>query len=140
MFFFFFSSRRLHTRCALVTGVQTCALPIYPSLSASSATTTSIPIQAGYYKANGVNVRIQPSQSGSESALADSSGHAFATSAGMTALLVAASKDPTPVIVAASYRHSWDIDERSEEHTSELQSRMRNAYAVCGWKKHSSME
>src|SRR3546814_12596335 len=29
MILFFFSSRRLHTRCALVTGVQTCALPIY---------------------------------------------------------------------------------------------------------------
>src|SRR3546814_2331067 len=28
MFMFFFSSRRRHTRCALVTGVQTCALPI----------------------------------------------------------------------------------------------------------------
>src|SRR3546814_4290720 len=26
---FFFSSRKRHTRCALVTGVQTCALPIY---------------------------------------------------------------------------------------------------------------
>src|SRR3546814_10898338 len=26
---FFFSSRRRHTRCALGTGVQTCALPIY---------------------------------------------------------------------------------------------------------------
>src|SRR3546814_2554632 len=26
---FFLSSRRRHTRCALVTGVQTCALPIY---------------------------------------------------------------------------------------------------------------
>src|SRR3546814_5506313 len=25
---FFFSSRRRHTNCALVTGVQTCALPI----------------------------------------------------------------------------------------------------------------
>src|SRR3546814_13450502 len=29
MYIFFFSSRRRHTRCALVTGVQTCALPIY---------------------------------------------------------------------------------------------------------------
>src|SRR3546814_14026876 len=27
-FSFFFSSRRRHTRCAVVTGVQTCALPI----------------------------------------------------------------------------------------------------------------
>src|SRR3546814_2661199 len=31
MFIFFFSSRRRHTKCALVTGVQTCALPIYPN-------------------------------------------------------------------------------------------------------------
>src|SRR3546814_4251308 len=29
MLVFFFSSRRRHTRCALVTGVQTCALPIW---------------------------------------------------------------------------------------------------------------
>src|SRR3546814_3443574 len=28
LLWFFFSSRRRHTRCALVTGVQTCALPI----------------------------------------------------------------------------------------------------------------
>src|SRR3546814_8675527 len=38
----FFSSRRRHTRCALVTGVQTCALPIFrqvtrPSISMISA-------------------------------------------------------------------------------------------------------
>src|SRR3546814_7709271 len=29
LYVFFFSSRRRHTRCALVTGVQTCALPIF---------------------------------------------------------------------------------------------------------------
>src|SRR3546814_3505850 len=29
MICFFFSRRRRHTRCAVVTGVQTCALPIY---------------------------------------------------------------------------------------------------------------
>src|SRR3546814_11700624 len=28
-----FSSRRRHTRCALVTGVQTCALPIFQGLA-----------------------------------------------------------------------------------------------------------
>src|SRR3546814_8515922 len=34
---FFFSSRRRHTRCALVTGVQTCALPIsQPTLCVTS--------------------------------------------------------------------------------------------------------
>src|SRR3546814_7375360 len=32
--FFFFSSIRRHTRCALVTGVQTCALPICPRTAA----------------------------------------------------------------------------------------------------------
>src|SRR3546814_2126513 len=42
---FFFSSRRRHTRCALVTGVQTCALPISRSapprqLSAHDSSTT----------------------------------------------------------------------------------------------------
>src|SRR3546814_10629292 len=36
--FFFFSSRRRHTRCALVTGVQTCALPICFSASTSTGT------------------------------------------------------------------------------------------------------
>src|SRR3546814_5462008 len=33
--FFFFSSRRRHTRCALVTGVQTCALPILRDVAAA---------------------------------------------------------------------------------------------------------
>src|SRR3546814_5712840 len=33
---FFFSSRRRHTRCALVTGVQTCALPISTAVPASA--------------------------------------------------------------------------------------------------------
>src|SRR3546814_10529377 len=37
---FFFSSRRRHTRCALVTGVQTCALPISFNV---------MPAQAGRY-------------------------------------------------------------------------------------------
>src|SRR3546814_2865009 len=41
--FFFFSSRRRHTRCALVTGVQTCALPIY--FSARIARNTQLIIQ-----------------------------------------------------------------------------------------------
>src|SRR5881296_3697469 len=36
LLFFFFSSRRRHTRCCCVTGVQTCALPIWPSGHAES--------------------------------------------------------------------------------------------------------
>src|SRR3546814_6550303 len=36
LWLFFFSSRRRHTRCALVTGVETCALPISLTGQASS--------------------------------------------------------------------------------------------------------
>src|SRR3546814_6995683 len=36
--FFFFSSRRRHTICALVTGVQTCALPISAATSCGART------------------------------------------------------------------------------------------------------
>src|SRR3546814_6953613 len=39
-FFFLFSSRRRHTRCALVTGVQTCALPIFLMTGATADPTT----------------------------------------------------------------------------------------------------
>src|SRR3546814_2026689 len=39
IFCFFFSSRRRHTRCALVTGVQTCALPISILLNEAGPTT-----------------------------------------------------------------------------------------------------
>src|SRR3546814_4652942 len=42
MHVFFFSSRRRHTSCALVTGVQTCALPIsdpLPRFSEQTPTT-----------------------------------------------------------------------------------------------------
>src|SRR3546814_17242451 len=35
---FFFTSRRRHTRCALVTGVQTCALPIFRKIEARGIT------------------------------------------------------------------------------------------------------
>src|SRR3546814_8493681 len=41
--FFFFSSRRRHTRCVLVTGVQTCALPISPPLWGIGLTATVNP-------------------------------------------------------------------------------------------------
>src|SRR3546814_7196129 len=40
---FFFSSRRRHTRCALVTGVQTCALPILADVIAQEEKVASGP-------------------------------------------------------------------------------------------------
>src|SRR3546814_5490501 len=47
-YFLFFSSRRRHTRCALVTGVQTCALPI-----SFTTNTTSMILFANYRADNG---------------------------------------------------------------------------------------
>src|SRR3546814_7978539 len=40
--FVFFSSSRRHTSCALVTGVQTCALPISRGLQAMEGTVTGL--------------------------------------------------------------------------------------------------
>src|SRR3546814_6763876 len=45
--FFFFSSRRRHTRCALVTGVQTCALPIWQRARHDCAGTVATPRRPG---------------------------------------------------------------------------------------------
>src|SRR3546814_2189113 len=44
---FFFSSRRRHTRCALVTGVQACALPIYVRRLPACPAAPSAGIDAG---------------------------------------------------------------------------------------------
>src|SRR3546814_9312012 len=44
LLFFFFSSRRRHTRCALVTGVQTCALPISAGEVAPIGVIAQIPL------------------------------------------------------------------------------------------------
>src|SRR3546814_7248950 len=55
----FFSSRRRHTRCALVTGVQTCALPISGTQSSCSgeiAMTLTRQEWEGVLKSNGVDV------------------------------------------------------------------------------------
>src|SRR3546814_10870510 len=46
--FCFFSSRIRHTRCSLVTGVQTCALPIYMR---------PLPIPSDLVVKNGSNIR-----------------------------------------------------------------------------------
>src|SRR3546814_6888839 len=43
---FFVSSRRRHTRCALVTGVQTCALPIW-SIATDQRTLQALEISFG---------------------------------------------------------------------------------------------
>src|SRR3546814_7114156 len=61
-FLFFMSSRRRHTRCALVTGVQTCALPIcFAGLDLSTAFSIS---RAFEYELKGSLVRARDTRWG----------------------------------------------------------------------------
>src|SRR3546814_1851799 len=61
---FFFSSRRRHTRCALVTGVQTCALPISVVLARWPASASA------WRKAPTIRPRTSPASRKRTSALA----------------------------------------------------------------------
>src|SRR3546814_5256179 len=123
---FFFSSRRRHTRCALVTGVQTCALPIYTSTLSQwgNFTTGGIRVRRGttnITSAGGV-FSIQPTANGGCSA--DLGGGICID-------------DATRATTGADRNTRWDSQKnfRSEEHTSELQSLMRISYAVFCLKK-----
>src|SRR3546814_2748108 len=72
LLFFFFSSRRRHTGCALVTGVQTCALPIYTDYGPLSADVVllmtagplTIDVERGDLAGIGFNGRLVQSEAG----------------------------------------------------------------------------
>src|SRR3546814_2822465 len=123
--FFFFSSRRRHTRCALVTGVQTCALPILRATAIAEA-----------FRAEGKKVLLimdsltRVAHAGREIGLAlgePASARGYPPSA--IAML-------PNLIERAGTSVSSGGSIRSEEHTSELQSLMRISYAVfCLQKK-----
>src|SRR3546814_4740705 len=117
---FFFSSRRRHTRCALVTGVQTCALPIW-------------------YGANYVAFVHQPRGSGHnggrwQEAVQDYRFQRCPRHAGGRRTLpeILICRSPTKTERPTGLR-------RSEEHTSELQSLMRTSYAVFCLKKKTQL-
>src|SRR3546814_199374 len=61
VFFFFFSSRRRHTSCALVTGVQTCALPISAPAPASWPASSWPPRWSGWWAGRCRGLGNQPS-------------------------------------------------------------------------------
>src|SRR3546814_4254395 len=110
---FFFSSRRRHTRCALVTGVQTCALPISMKLN---ATTEMQPIT--WPKFAEVHPFAPLDQVQGYRQLFDELEGMLCAATGFDAV----SLQP-------------NAGSRSEEHTSELQSLMRISYAVFCLKK-----
>src|SRR3546814_2644884 len=121
MVFFFFSSRRRHTRCALVTGVQTCALPISILISAL-ACRSSIPLR---------NFSNQGRKTSHVEAT-DGCPHCRKNRTHSVGLHQQFHDAQRRAFVAIGQI-------RSEEHTSELQSLMRISYAVfCLTKKQTT--
>src|SRR3546814_939113 len=127
--FFFFSSRRRHTRCALVTGVQTCALPI-------SKTTTTAARAANSRGLSGRWRRIILGNS-----LAASPERQGESLQGAPRPVTRGRRRSRGVYWprAEALTPHWEaltcVEKRSEEHTSELQSLMRISYDVFCLKK-----
>src|SRR3546814_2316934 len=117
---FFFSSRRRHTRCALVTGVQTCALPIYRLRR---------PAFAG---ADGLGC---PAQGTMERGRMADPWHADRPGQARLASTKGFRQAQIHLQAQGRERLSRRARIRSEEHTSELQSLMRISYAVFCLKK-----
>src|SRR3546814_5942970 len=127
MYCVFFSSRRRHTRCALVTGVQTCALPICAG---------AILISDGSWTAGKNNTfRFHPFKSlGRHAERSDFAIDARFSYAPGDELcpLTAKIDDQDGFFGRNSHLSLFTSTEgfRSEEHTSEIQSLMRISYAV----------
>src|SRR3546814_4856465 len=129
----FFSSRRRHTRCALVTGVQTCALPILrPSIEAmaSPRRRRSSLVQRVEPVAVNLSEDMPPDfHRRGELLVLDRKRFVGDDEAADTL-------DLRQILVDALDRGA----ERSEEHTSELQSLMRISYAVFRLKKKNQAQ
>src|SRR3546814_5601581 len=113
------SRRRRQTRCALGTGVQTCALPIGSTARWKPGRGSNRLKRAGRRRRNAKTDREQVMK---------------ITVIGGTGLvgrqLVERLRKQDHEVIAAARSTGVDIVTRSEEHTSDLQSLMRNSYAV----------
>src|SRR3546814_1153528 len=143
MLFFFFSSRRRHTRCALVTGVQTCALPISrPASREARKISAAAPAASAGERAKPAHRHARRSGRAREGSAAqrwlllDHGCRVCIQSAAACALLAA-----VKIARGSSLSSCSQEAMRSEEHTSELQSLMRISYAVfCLKKKKNKKE
>src|SRR3546814_1364692 len=131
----FFASRRRHTRCALVTGVQTCALPILAAGVVDGAV-------AVRHVAEPLR-RVVLGPAGGEVPAAAPGGEGLEAEPRIVEQTLArprpfqhADAGETPEVIvdpgAVEGERMGGEDPRSEEHTSELQSLMRTSYAVSG--------
>src|SRR3546814_9989877 len=125
--YFFFSSRRRHTRCALVTGVQTCALPICGVRRDQAKALDCLAIVTGCQRGCG------------ETPIGNTD---FLRLCGCSKSFHRRRyrqhkpKENSHLAHLALHKKLFIVVKiRSEEHTSELQSLMRNSYAVFCLKK-----
>src|SRR3546814_10293555 len=116
---FFFSSRRRHTRCALVTGVQTCALPISCAPKSARVLAANGPAISWPSSSTRMPASICPAMPAPYIYM-NNDGWQCARNSGMPECLLR------------------ETGVRSEEHTSELQSLMRISYAVFCLKKQTA--
>src|SRR3546814_10183298 len=126
MFLFFFSSRRRHTRCALVTGVQTCALPISSGVSPAERHFCKHCGSALYLYDSRWPELVHPLASAIDTPLPPAPESVYIMLESKPAWV----KLPAEAKRADCYAEYPEESLRSEEHTSELQSLMRNSYAV----------
>src|SRR3546814_8967802 len=142
MLLFFFSSRRRHTRCALVTGVQTCALPIFDVLVVDELSklknTQTVRFKALKLVLNTFGRRWGLTGSPAANGLLDLFGQTYVLDMG-NALGQYITHYRMEYFVPSRAGYNWDLAEgRSEEHTSELQSLKRISYAVFCLKKKNT--
>src|SRR3546814_1166126 len=134
--FFFFSSRRRHTRCALVTGVQTCALPI------SAVRIDDAPLIAVDGATRRASLAVGQARIERFCAV-HREGFAHAEQIGLQVR-----RDDFAALIAEETEADDGVDidaardrrmTRSAEHTSELQSLMHISYAVFCLKKKKTL-
>src|SRR3546814_10709543 len=119
---FFFSSRRRHTRCALVTGVQTCALPIWLDL----------PIERFGDPAAGVIGEHEPPAARAAGAVRRCASTIPARDEAGSAAGIRPPRNPrTAATARAETMHL-----RPQEHPFDLRSLMRKSYDVFCLKKN----
>src|SRR3546814_8430201 len=120
---FFFSSSRQHTRVSLVTGVHTCALPIYLILN------RGLPVSTFLYMATLLLPRFLI---------------IVVPIAAFCATLFTYNKmisDSELIVMRSAGLSQYSLAKpRSEEHTSELQSLMRSSYAGFCLKKKTKAQ
>src|SRR3546814_6840643 len=121
---FFFSIRRRHTGCALVTGVQTCALPICPAGRRPHRSGQRFRAEILYTLAN------QRRLAGDEQNCLSPGATAVPCQQEYNELLTGGCPDRRSTRATLFRRcHLGSLHRRSEEHTSELQSLMSTSYA-----------